>query len=213
MRTVFLAILFAQAISTASYSQILNGFEIIPSAPTTEDTVKLVYDFWTASGAVYQSDTVIVDGFNIDVSSCVYLGLTTEAVYFLDTIVIGGLPPGSYNVSYTCNFTETANCSYSEYSEFDTTSFTVLPSLSTQSSKRIHYTIRIENNQIILEDFRVYPENTEIYLIDLFGRIVFNSDIHSNHIELPYLSNNTYLVYLVDSSGIIDIQKICPIAN
>ncbi|MFT4601479.1 MAG: hypothetical protein ACI857_001659 [Arenicella sp.] len=208
MRALLLAIFLGFVISPITFGQTINSFEIIPANPTTEDTVKLAYDIWTSSGAVYQYDTVIVNGFTIDVSSCIHLGLTTEGLYFIDTIVIGVLPQGNYNINYSCYFDGAGDCSSPDFTASDSSNFNASAPLNLASQNQEKWSIWFDGSHLNFEGVEIGLQDNLVYLIDASGRIILKTEFQTNRLAIPQLERGVYQVVVVNSNELLHLQKI-----
>lgn len=79
---------------------IVHNIKTIPSQPKSTDNVKVVLKVLTTSGGQKISFNVDKKDNVFNAVSCFFLGVTTEVPTYYDTIQVGKLPKGVYQVIY-----------------------------------------------------------------------------------------------------------------
>jgi hypothetical protein len=121
----YLIILCLLALAFTSESQCcpyINNIEVIPASPTTTDNVKIATTVTTPNLGIFLSSSHSVIGLTINAEACYFNGgLTAPQVYY-DTLDIGTLNAGTYDVDFTayqsldttmCTYTDTMTSNYS----------------------------------------------------------------------------------------------------
>jgi len=108
----------------------IGNVTILPYFSTIDDTIKVVVPFSTSTGSVELWRNVNIDSNQITLSAC-YIGLPfTVVTNYLDTIVLGILPLGNYNIVVNKYCSNDTICSYS-----DTVSKTIQLDITTNITK------------------------------------------------------------------------------
>ena len=104
MKTTFYLISLASLLLFPRWSdaQGIASLTLIPSSPTTEDTVKLITNIWFPSGDCWlETNSVSVNAGNIAVVGCFNSGMLTVICNSTDTFTLGRLDAGNYTVTFT----------------------------------------------------------------------------------------------------------------
>jgi hypothetical protein len=87
----------------------INSTQIIPSNPTSADTIRVVANVSTPSQGGLVSAYANVQGLTVLVQTCYYSGMLPAIGTYIDTITIGLLPAGSYMLDFNARLSIDAN--------------------------------------------------------------------------------------------------------
>lgn len=94
-----LASSFSNAQQTdVTWSFHIGNLKIIPSYPLPGEEVKVAFNIGTFQGASYENEYAIINGSDIEASVCMGIYATANAEFFVDTISLGMLSEGTYNL-------------------------------------------------------------------------------------------------------------------
>ena len=196
--TLFICILYNTLIySNSGCCPYINGISIIPTNPTTSDSIKIVTITTTPNlgnqisyNSSIQSNTIFLVG-------CFYSGLLTQPEQYYDTTEIGLLTPGTYTINYfAIQSSSDVNCILSDSNSMITT-FVVSPANSIEE---------INNN------FKIFPNPTTGYLniandnlsseykleiANSFGKLCYNETHFGNTtIDLFKFTKGVYIIFI-----------------
>lgn len=139
----------------------IDSLKIIPDAPTTMDSIKVICYSTFGSGSIFlTSSNININGPSIDIQAYYFVGGFAVITYVIDTIFIGILSAGTYELVY--EILDSSGTSF----DMDTTDFIVLQ------------TTTIENLQNLKKNsFHIYPNPIKENLIIKFEKT--NHDAHS----------------------------------
>jgi hypothetical protein len=86
----------------------INSAVLIPANPTTQDTIKLATNVSTPSQGSILSSGATIQGTTVFATACYFSGMLPAIGTYIDTIVIGVLPVGSYMLNFNA-FMSTSN--------------------------------------------------------------------------------------------------------
>lgn len=153
MKQLIIFLFVSSGLFTFGQSPYIGSIEILPQNPTTNDEIFLATHVATANLGQYLGSTVDVTGNTVTVESCYYRSWSTQPQNYYDTISIGYLGSGSYNLNFIGYISSNnTDCDYQQSNSDDTT-FEVRPYLSL--------------NEFSTEDVNIYPNPTstgDIYI-------------------------------------------------
>jgi hypothetical protein len=182
-----LALFLFVAFGFVSYGQspYIVSIEILPQNPSTNDEVFLATHVATGNLGQYLGSIVDVTSNTVTVESCYFEGWLTQTQEYYDTISIGFLSSGNFNLSYTGYISsDYINCDYQQSNNQDT-SFFVEQYVSLDE---------IDNDKVM-----IYPNPTktgDIYVTSQSSIESINIvDLQGNHLPIDYiLMDDKYLV-------------------
>jgi hypothetical protein len=124
----------------------IDSIEVIPASPTTTDNIKIVTTVTTASLGQFIYSTHAVNGNNIQINACYFTGMLPATQTYYDTLVIGTLPAGNYNVDLTAYNAYDTICSYAD-----------------STTSMVNFTVTEPTNSILnptMEIGQLYPNPT-----------------------------------------------------
>ncbi|MBL7932138.1 MAG: T9SS type A sorting domain-containing protein [Bacteroidia bacterium] len=191
-----------------TWSQVPSTPTIIPAQPTSNDVIKVVTKVNTPNQAIVVDPCVAtISGGTIRIKSCYCQGMLPATQTFIDTLTIGQLSPGNYNILHTA-FSSTAqqHCTKGDSSD-------ALIQITIPQTTQI-YEAHIENN------LQVYPNPTSdnlsitnqgeavVYIYSVSGALVKRTRISGNgQLDISELPNGLYVLKL-DSGEKTKITRI-----
>jgi hypothetical protein len=181
------SLLFFMAFGFLAYGQnpYILSIEILPQNPSTNDEIFLATHVATGNLGQYLGSTVDVTGNTVTVESCYYGGMATQPREYFDTISIGYLSSGNFNLSYTGYISsDNTNCNVQQSNNQDTTFF-------------VEQFLSLD--EVDTDELMIYPNPTntgDIYIkyqssIESINII----DLQGNYLPLDYiLLDDKYLV-------------------
>lgn len=150
MKIIFTITLFCLLTIGRLYSQTgccpyISSISIIPTSPTTNDTIKIVTSTTTPSFGSKISYTYTQQSDTFDLVGCFWEGMATQPRTFLDTTNIGLLTAGTYFVNYIA------------YSSISSTSCSVIDTNSMTTPFQVTATSGLENLNLDDYFFSIYP--------------------------------------------------------
>lgn len=103
MRTTLFSILFLWSALqiNAQCCPYINSVQVLPSNPSTTDTVRVVMNVTTPSQGSFLGANHSITGNQINLQACYYAGMLPALQTYIDTVVIGVLPSGTYSLNFT----------------------------------------------------------------------------------------------------------------
>lgn len=210
--TLFIILTIGQVYSQNVCCPYIGDITIIPTNPTTNDSVKIVTRTITPSqgSRISYSYTQQSDTFNL--VGCFWQGMLTATKTFFDTTNVGVLKAGTYYINYTA------------YSSTSDTSCLVIDTNSTKKVFIVSTPIGLEN----LNDggISIYPNpfsrqtiirtetsfhNATLMVGNFFGEVVVQiENINGDEIffNRDNLASGLYLVQLVQDNKIMTTKKL-----
>ncbi|PCH91816.1 MAG: hypothetical protein COB85_08745 [Bacteroidetes bacterium] len=180
-------------------SQTIDSVNIIPNNPTTLDTVKLIgYTFHPYSDCPMTSSSVNINNDTITVNVSHSLGIMPTTCISIDTLTIGILYAGTYELTY-----HLADTAPPTTYDIDTIIFTVQQSsglqLSDNSEPRIKIYPNPTNEIVTIKTTSTRPQNITISIIDIQGKTIFSETLQSSVKLTKTLDLSTYIkgIYLI----------------
>ena len=193
----------AFAFGSFGQSPYIVSIEILPQYPTTNDEVFLATHVETGNLGQYAGSVVGVSGSVVTVESCYNVGWSTQPQTYFDTISIGYLNIGTYNLNYTCSTSsDGVNCD--QGSNNRDTSFIVQKFVSIDENAPI--TVDIYPNPTKMDAFRI-KSPTQIKSIELINHqgctVPFECTRQNENysIQLKSTSKGSYLILLTFETG------------
>lgn len=198
--------------NSKAQTQAIDSLKIIPTNPTTNDTIKLIiysYSPYTPCDL----DTVAFDTMSnkIFVSATPVIGIGPATCTSIDTLTIGKLSAATYEL--ICDLgTDAPPTTY----DSDTLFFTVQQSNGFQFIGNSNHKIKIYPNPFattttISIDNELLTSSTEIRMYDILGREVKRISKTKNKevtITRDNLTSGLYFLKLITDDKIIDARKI-----
>ena len=169
---ILLFIIFSTPLVTKAQLT-LDSIMIIPPNPATSDFIRVVKPVATSYGELVSNSSWNNGSSQVIINACYFAGMTTAPMTHFDTVDVGYLPAGSYNLNYVTDYSSLiASCTY-DYSFNHSTTFEVVDDLSV--------------SDLQVSDVSVYPnpssgsiyidglEEHELVLIELLdvnGRLI-----------------------------------------
>lgn len=192
----------------------ISSITIIPSSPTTNDTIKIVTSTATPNLGSKISYSYSQQSDTFDIVGCFWDGMATQPRTFHDTINIGLLAAGTYHVNYVA------------YSSISSTSCSIIDTSSMTKSFQVSTTSGLENLNSANKLFSVCPNpfntqatlqidvplnNAKIIVVDIFGQTVTQINNVNGQTVTLYRANlptGLYFVQLTEDSKQIATKKI-----
>ena len=184
----------------------IDSVKLIPTAPTTEDEIKIVYyNTFMSAPLTFISSQINIQDNQIEITLYYIRGGAQVIVHSVDTITIGHLGENDYTVKTVLNLY------YTEFTDNYTTTFTVhspsnIGEVVTENGIDIFpnpFTSEININS----DLSI--EKIELYSIE--GKIIElgeNNAVLSRRINLSGLKHGAYLMVITDGNGRKYAKKI-----
>lgn len=195
-----------------SNAQIINGLVLIPLNPTPSDTVKVISSTtFPSGGCPLVNSQVTVTGQLISVYATHTLGMMTYICGSVDTVIIGRLDAGTYELDY--NLSVTGNPAVFDV---EIIYFTVQPAVGLIPAEKKEKNAVVFPNPFTEEATISIPDELldlplEIGLYDILGKKlrVWNS-IHQKEIPIARdkLSEGIYFIRVSSKGRIINSKKI-----
>lgn len=209
MKNIFVVLLFScvQAFYSSSvFAQgpIIDSVKILPNVPTKKDTVKIAFHVHTGAPGILLYLNNQLNNNTIDIKGCYSIvSGSTVPEYYDDTIKIGALAVGTYQVNFTAYLSVgTSNCTY-EDSVKTTVPFSVIPpvtiltpsddflSIYPNPAKDFLYVNIDKNSQV---------ENITIQ--NMHGRTLLHINNMKNYpLDISSIPLGIYLVYINTNQG------------
>ena len=185
----------------------LDLIMIIPLSPTTSDFIKVVKPVPTNYGTLISSASWNNGSSHVIVNPCYFIGIAASTLTHYDTIDIGYLPSGQYELDYNAAFSWSSTTCNFDWTIFHETSFQVIDDLSINEEHLSQYGVL------------PYPSNGEIQIIgleenelahieilNLNGRQITNLEISTVlFLDVP---SGTYLLRVTSRNGYSFIKRI-----
>ena len=200
IKHMYLSIICIFFCSCFSYGQFITSLEIVPENPTTADELFLVTHL-SAFGQYNPPDVVVENnGTTINVAICFYKGgyVPIEETHYYDTISLGFVNTGSYNLNYSLSSTfSEQGCTENDVEESEDFSFFVDRYLSTKelTSSTITLFPNPTNGKVKIKSDQTI-DDLEIY--DISGRKIKRFNFNSTNtkkyqIDISNFRNGVYL--------------------
>lgn len=210
---ILAALLFTFFLSSNSKAQTIDSLKIIPTNPTTADTIKvIIYTFYSTSPCGL--DTIAFDtiGNQILVSATAQLFDGAAPCYSIDTLTIGLLNAGDYEL--ICDLsTDTPQTIY----DTDTIYFTVQLANGLQLIDNPDQRIKIypnpANNWLTVSVKKSILGKIKIEAFDLASKLVLvdNQPLQNEFLQVnvsSIINNGIYLFKLTFPDGTNDVFKV-----
>ena len=200
-------------LTSNSEAQTIDSLAIVPTNPTTTDTVKIIsYTFHPYSDCPLTSSSININNDTITVYVSHTLGIMPTTCYSIDTLTIGILNEGTYELTYHLFDTVPPNT----YDLIDTISFTIQQSSGLQPTDYSDLRLRIYPNPFkttttIFIDDKLLTSPLKIRIYDIFGREIRRiNKIRNNEINITRddLTGGLYFIKVIRDDKIIDSRKI-----
>jgi len=144
----------------------IDSLKIIPTNPTTNDLVKIIsHTIFPSSGCPLTSSSVNISGATITVYAAHTLGFLTAICYSKDTLTIGILNAGTYELTYHL-YDTVPPTTY----DIDTINFTVQQSNGLQFTDNSEQSIEIYPNPTTTEiNIRLKTHLVDRYDIEIYS--------------------------------------------
>ncbi len=110
-----LVLFFSLSISYANAQQIIDSVKVIPSNPTTADSIYVItYVTMATTANGYLGYDLSTSGEIINIESCYKHGMLDAPQTYIDTINMGLKPIGVYTLNFTAYSTYFIPCDYSD---------------------------------------------------------------------------------------------------
>lgn len=209
---LFLTLLLTFFFTIDSIAQDIDSLKIIPSNPTTNNTIKVIsYTTFTYGDCILGSSSVDIVDTNITVYTSYNTGLYPAICNSIDTLIIGILNAGIYELY--CHLSDTAPpTTY----DIDTIIFTVQQTGGLHPAGYTDQKINIYPNPFkttatIFIDSGLLTSPLEIRIYDIFGREIRRiSRIRKKEIQITKdnLTGGLYFIKVIRDDKIIDSRKI-----
>lgn len=185
----------------------IGNIQIIPASPTPSDSVTIVVQFTTPNQGTRLGKTHAINGTNIELESCYFLGFLTVPTVFVDSFHIGTLPTGNYTLNVTGYASLDQNtCDYLEDTTNTQLSFVVSANAGIGDYNK-NQTFFIYPNPSISQE--LYIESTEAYDQILFvnqlgqtsKRITNNTESTTQKIMVDDLPSGIYTIVIQNKKG------------
>lgn len=185
----------------------INSVEIIPSAPTSTDIVKIATTVTTANQGALLYSMHTVNGNTINIEACYFSGMLPATQTYYDTLEIGVLSDGNYTVDFVAYESSDTTCNYTDSTTLDT-SFTV--SDSTANIKPIKQQIGKlypnPSNGVFTIELPQGTRATEIRILSISGEIIDRKSFTEE--QQLNLDAGMYLIEFLDNDVLIGYQRL-----
>ena len=199
---------FANQICAQTKLNHIDSLKIIPTSPTTNDEIKIIYynTFFSSPNWFQDFEINIQDG-QIEITLRYRFGISSAFSRSVDTISIGCLPPNSYSLKTIFKLYSTENISIDDY----IATFTVEEHVDIAEMMEDNFIGIFPNpfNSKININTDLNIEKVEIYSLD-GKRIALDNKYKKGmkQIDLSYLKSGVYFIALTDEEGRKYAQKI-----
>ncbi|MFM7216431.1 MAG: hypothetical protein ACKO1U_00280 [Bacteroidota bacterium] len=192
-------------LATGLTAQNLQNVSLLPPNPTSVDTVKVVAELmFTSGGCDLVSSYSAVTGSQIDVEVKHCAGLLAVICYATDTISLGILQPGAYQLNFsalTGTYDFNGNCTNFQSGGQQSLQFQVTGTSGSTQTTKIPLSLRFDpdNHQLILQGT---DSRYRLRITDLTGRTIFNEWVSTGLITMDRtLGQGIYIYTLQDQRG------------
>jgi len=190
----------------------IGELETLPQNYQFGDTIKIILPVSTPDVSLNLGHTFTIDSNQINISACYYIsGTMPSSSHFVDTIILGVLQEGNYNLTVYAYCSTDTICTYSDV-------FTKLVSFSilsigipeyNKSNNFSFYPNPTSNNVTVLFD-NTGDKKFLIKIYDVVGNKVFSKEFTTNensvNISLDNISKGVYICRITNASE-IDLYK------
>lgn len=178
----------------------IDSLRIIPTNPTTNDTVQLIsYTTFAYSGCSLGSSSVSIIGTNITVHTSYNTGIGPAFCNSIDTLVIGKLYAGTYEL--TCHLADTAPpTTY----DIDTIIFTIQQASGFQFIDNLSQEIKVYPNPAITEftiELKTFLADNDIDIISVLGQKIKTVKENRDIIKIDISDLTDGIYFIVITSG------------
>jgi hypothetical protein len=200
--------------TSVTWSFHIANLQIIPSNPLPGQEVKVAFSIGTFQGASYESENLITSGNDLQASICMGIYMTTDSYNFQDTISLGVLTEGVYNLRLIGR---------GDYGPTICDDFpTVYDSAYIDTTFTVSYTNSLmdldENVQLIVypnpvDDEMHFAEvsftNCEIVFYSIDGKEVMRQKIQDqNKIDVSLLQSGSYVIQILVDDAVYTAKFI-----
>jgi len=197
--------------SSAVNAQIIDSLEILPSNPTSSDIIKIESNTFFLYSSCYIVDwSIDVQNSNISINTVHDMGYATALCYSRDTLTIGQLNAGTYELIYYLSLSNPNDTD----SDTDTLYFTVQDSSDFQVSDYSDENINIYPNpassQITIDLERFTTDKVEINIYSILGQKMRTliTDKSKVSIDISDLREGVYFVGIIEGKEKIYVKRI-----
>ncbi|MEY4593829.1 MAG: hypothetical protein RIQ47_239 [Bacteroidota bacterium] len=191
-------LLFFLAFSIAGIAQSIQLLSIFPANPTTNDPIQVIGNLEFTSGGcemVGSGVTPLGTTLNVNVKHCP--GMLTFICNVSDTVNLGTLPAGTYTLNFFVDvgtYNAAGICDNFITTTQQSLSFTVTgtSSIITPGSSLPKLTFLHDSRQLVLSGTNV---RTKLRIMDITGRILFNSFVNPGEVSISGLPSQGILIY------------------
>ncbi|MCX6230639.1 MAG: T9SS type A sorting domain-containing protein [Bacteroidetes bacterium] len=185
---------------SAAQLPIIDSLKIIPANPTTIDSVKIICSaYFPSGGCLLSSSSVTITGNTISINAGHILGMMAYICHSTDTITIGKLETGTYELYY--HIYDPQN---SSISDIDTIFFTVYNITGINSFEKSENDFSIypnpSGNEIFVDIISHPYEKFNIDIFSVFGqKIKTITDINGKTaIDIDNLAEGAYFIVITN---------------
>jgi len=181
---------------------------LIPQNPTNSSSVKIVTKVTTPNlGVIVNIATHTVTGQQIKISSCYGQGMMPATQTFIDTLVIGLLPPGNYQIIQKAFLSSTNQHCTPTDSNVVTLSFNVTNTLVTGASATPAAgtkTLAVWPNPCVssLLIDEAFGE-AEVFVFSVSGALVKQTRLNNKALDVRDLENGLYFVRVLEKYRVL----------
>ncbi len=191
----------------------IDSLKIIPDNPTTVDSIKVIcYSTFGSGGIFLTSSNINMNGPSIDIQTYYFVGGFAVITYVIDTIFIGNLSAGTYELVY--EILDSSGTSF----DLDTTDFivsqtTTIENLQNSKKNSFHiYPNPVKENLIIKfeKTARDAHNISKITIIDIRGKKIYEQVTKKNKLIINGKVFSTKGVYFlkIEHDNNLNIIKI-----
>ncbi|MEX1001856.1 MAG: T9SS type A sorting domain-containing protein [Crocinitomicaceae bacterium] len=171
----------------------LDSVKVIPESPQNMDSVKVVYFINALSLSNVMSKNSNVNSSTVEVSICLNVGGTQPGNLITDTVLVGALASGVYNLNFTVFGVQHNDCANIQ----DTVE--VFDQFAVDGNLRISEDQNESNNIFpnpVLGQLNLQVSGSEYFfkIYNLDGKIVLQGNSSSNVIPVEFLSKGSYIL-------------------
>ena len=186
----------------------VDSIMVIPSNPTTSDFVRVVKMVFTQSQGGLIGNSAWVGSSQVIITACYYVTVFASPETFYDTVDVGFIPAGTYDLNYITGFTlPNTSCAFDTGNNFHSTSLTVIDDLAVDEINTNQFKIfpNPSRGTIHIEGL-LESELKSIRLLHLNGTIISELELLDPLIlDVP---NGSYFLQITTQRGVQIMKRV-----
>lgn len=212
MRNLLVILLFCFSAPQLTISQItpttLDSIMVLPSNPTTSDFIRVVKLVGTSTMGQLISNSSWVGSSQVIINACYHVSVFASPDIFYDTVDVGYVPAGNYDLNYLTDFTwQSTYCGYDAGSLFHSTPLVVIDDLALDEIDLAKCTVAPNPSNGFIQIDGIPEERLKsLYLLDLNGRLISTFEPSTNlFLNVP---SGTYLLRIINKNDSAIVKRI-----